>query len=92
MVLEVGRVCVKNAGREAGKKCVVLKVLDKNFVLVASPSIRRRRCNVRHLEATDKVLRINEDASDAEVSKAFEAAFPEEMKKPTKKAPKGKAK
>ena len=30
--LEVGRVCIKTAGREKGKKCVVVDVIDKNFV------------------------------------------------------------
>ncbi len=30
--VEVGRVCMKLAGREAGKKCVVVDVIDKNFV------------------------------------------------------------
>ena len=27
-MIEVGRVCVKIAGRDAGKKCAVIKVLD----------------------------------------------------------------
>ncbi|MEM5790964.1 MAG: 50S ribosomal protein L14e, partial [Candidatus Aenigmatarchaeota archaeon] len=37
MPLEVGRVCLKIAGREAGKYCVVLKKIDDNFVLITGP-------------------------------------------------------
>ena len=32
--VEVGRICVKKAGRESGKKCVIVDVMDKSFVLV----------------------------------------------------------
>jgi large subunit ribosomal protein L14e len=34
---DVGRICVKLSGREAGKKCVVLDIVDKNFALVTGP-------------------------------------------------------
>ncbi len=78
MPLEVGRVCLKVAGREAGKYCVVLKKIDDNFVLVTGPKlltgVRRRRCNVEHLEALPYVLEIKEDASDEEVIAAYEKA------------------
>ena len=30
-LLEVGRLCIKTAGREAGLKCVIVEVTDKNF-------------------------------------------------------------
>ena len=29
-MIEVGRVCLKTAGREAGKYCVVVKKMDEN--------------------------------------------------------------
>ena len=35
--IEVGRICVKQVGRENGKKCVVIDVMDKSFVLVTGP-------------------------------------------------------
>lgn len=76
--LEVGRVCVKTAGREAGKYCVVLKKMDENFVLVTGPKeltgIKRRRCNVEQLESTPFVLKITSDAGEGEVIKAFNDA------------------
>lgn len=62
----IGRVCIKLTGREAGKYCVVVNNLDDNFVLIDG-NIKRRRCNINHLEFTDKVLNIKKDASTKEV-------------------------
>ena len=28
-MIDVGRVCVKTAGRDAGRKCVVVEIVDK---------------------------------------------------------------
>ena len=72
---EVGRVCVKLSGRETGKKCVVVDVVDKNFVLVTGPKsvtgIRRRRTNVDHLEPTAEVVELKKGAADDEVERAL---------------------
>jgi large subunit ribosomal protein L14e len=73
-MFEVGRVCVKLAGREAGKKAVVVEQIDKNFVLVDSPWIKRRRCNVKHLEPLDVVVNIKKGASKEEIEKALKEA------------------
>ncbi len=77
-MMEVGRVCVKIAGREAGRYCVILKKIDENFVLVTGPKlltgVKRRKCNVMHLEPTPYKIEIKEEASDREVIKAFEKA------------------
>jgi large subunit ribosomal protein L14e len=72
-MIEPGRVCVKVAGREAGEKCVVLEVLDHNFVVVAGPRVRRRKCNVDHLEPTPHKLELK-DTSPEGIKKAFEEA------------------
>jgi len=72
---EVGRVCVKLSGRETGKKCVIVDVVDKNFVLVTGPKsvtgVRRRRTNVDHLEPTAEVVELKKGAADDEVEKAL---------------------
>jgi len=72
--IEVGRVCVKLNGREAGHKCVIVDVIDKNFVLVTGPKkisgVRRRRTNVKHIEPTDDTLEIKKGASDDDIAKA----------------------
>ncbi len=85
--MDVGRVCVKLVGREAGKKCVVVDVVDENYVLVSGPEVKRRRCNVRHLEPLEQKLEIGEGASDEEVRRALgvkEEAKPRRPRKPKK--------
>ncbi len=73
--IEVGRVCVKLNGREAGHKCIIVDVIDKNFVLITGPKkvtgVRRRRTNVKHLEPTEDTLEIRKGASDEDISKAL---------------------
>ncbi|MEA2089641.1 MAG: 50S ribosomal protein L14e [Thermoproteota archaeon] len=76
--LRVGRVCVKLVGREAGCKCIVVDVVDENFVLVTGPKrvsgVRRRRCNIGHVEPTEEMIKISKGASDKEVVEALKAA------------------
>lgn len=73
--IEVGRVCVKLNGRETGQKCVIVDVIDKNFVLITGPKkisgVRRRRTNVKHLELTADLVEIKKGASDEDVTKAI---------------------
>ncbi|MCX8177692.1 MAG: 50S ribosomal protein L14e [Candidatus Bathyarchaeota archaeon] len=87
--IEVGRICVKVAGREAGMKCVIVDVIDKNFVLVTGPKsitgVKRRRSNINHLEPLAQKVDIKRGASDEEVIEALkQKGFLEEMAKPLK--------
>jgi len=68
--MEIGRVCVKLAGRDAGRICVVVEELDKGFVLIDG-NVRRRKCNLSHLEPLDETLNIKKGASHAEVASEF---------------------
>jgi len=91
--IEVGRICVKTSGREAGRKCVIVEIIDKNFVLITGPKdvtgVRRRRCNIKHLEPTPEKIEISRGASDEEVKKALEEAGKlEELKEKVKITPK----
>ena len=70
-MIDVGRVCVKTAGREAGKKCVVVEVADANFVVVDG-NVRRRKCNIAHLEPVDQTIDLEKDGSRESVVRAFE--------------------
>ena len=70
-MLEVGRICVKLAGRDAGKKAVIVEVIDKKYVTLDG-EVRRRKCNVLHLEPTSKVIEIKKGASHSDVKKEFE--------------------
>ncbi|MFP3261071.1 MAG: 50S ribosomal protein L14e [Sulfolobus sp.] len=76
--IEIGRICVKTRGREAGKKCVIVDIIDDNFVVVTGPKevngVKRRRANILHLEPTDKKIEIKKSASDQEVKQALEQA------------------
>jgi len=76
--IEVGRVCVKIAGREAGRKCVIVDIIDDNFVLITGPrsltGVKRRRANIKHLEPTEAKVEIRRGADDEEVLKAIEEA------------------
>ncbi len=73
--IEVGRICLKKTGREAGKRCVIVDVIDKSFVLVTGPKaltgVKRRRANVKHLEITEETVEIPRRATDEQVIKAL---------------------
>lgn len=75
MSLEVGRVCLKLTGRDTGKRCVIVDVIDKNYVLVTGPKeltgVRRRRVNMSHLEPLDERVDIKRNASDEAVKEAL---------------------
>jgi large subunit ribosomal protein L14e len=76
--VEVGRICIKMAGREAGKKCVIVDVMDKSFVLITGPKkvtgVKRKRVNINHLKPLQDKLDIKRGASDEEVTQTLEAA------------------
>jgi large subunit ribosomal protein L14e len=76
--IDVGRICVKLSGREAGGKCVIVDVVDKSFVLITGPKkvtgVRRRRVNINHVEPLQDKIEIKRGASDEEVSEALKAA------------------
>ena len=89
--IEVGRICVKQAGREIGKKCVVIDVMDKSFALVTGPKkvtgIKRRRVNINHVMPLEDKIDVKRGASDEEVASALEAAGKlQEMTQPVKTA------
>ena len=70
-MIEIGRVCIKTAGRDAGLRCVIVDVLDGKFVLIDGET-RRRKCNILHLETLKDVIKIKKNASHDEVKKEFE--------------------
>jgi large subunit ribosomal protein L14e len=69
-MFEVGRLCIKLAGRDAGKKCVIVDVIDDRFVMIDGQT-RRRKCNVLHLEPLSETFTMKKGASDADVKAAF---------------------
>jgi len=73
--MEVGRICIKLKGRESGKRCVIVEIIDRNYVLVTGPEdmtgVRRRRVNMDHLKPLDEKLELRRNASDEEVKEAL---------------------
>ncbi|MBS3163418.1 50S ribosomal protein L14e [Candidatus Woesearchaeota archaeon] len=93
-LMDVGRVCYKIAGREAGKLCVIVDVKDRKFVIIDG-NVRRKLCNVSHLEPTDIILKIKKGASTSEVHAALQKEkleVKEKKKKEKKTAEKPKKK
>ena len=76
--IEVGRICVKQTGREAGRKCVIIDVMDKSFVLITGPKkvtgVKRRRVNINHLQPLDDKIDVTRGAADEEVTSILGAA------------------
>jgi len=68
---DVGRVCVKLRGREKGLECVVVDVIDRNYVVVSGPGVRRRRVNMHHLRPLDRSVSVGRDTSDEDVAAAL---------------------
>ncbi len=75
--IEVGRICVKEYGRETGKKCVIVDVMDKSFVLVTGPrkltGVKRRRVNINHVAILQDKIDIKKGATDEEVIACLDA-------------------
>ena len=97
-MIEIGRLCIKIAGRDGGRKCIIVDILDKNYVLIDG-DVRRRKCNILHLEPTSQKIELKKGASHEEVAKEFEklnipvweTKRKEKAEKPKKKRAKEKA-
>jgi large subunit ribosomal protein L14e len=76
--IEIGRICVKQVGRESGKKCVIIDVMDKSFVLVTGPKkvtgVKRKRVNINHIMPLADKIEVKRGASDDEVAQVLDAA------------------
>ena len=83
-MIEIGRLCVKIAGRDAGKKCLIIDVLDGRYVLVDGET-RRRRCNIMHLEPLNQVLKVEKGATHGDVLRALKEIGVEGRNKKQKK-------
>ena len=90
-MIEIGRLILKIAGRDANKKGLIVDVIDDNYVLIDG-QVRRRKCNIKHIEPLDKVLKLSKNASHEEVKSVLKEinieitdAKPKEKKEKPKK-------
>jgi len=97
-MIEIGRICVKTAGRDAKGHCVIVDVLEKNYVLIDG-EVRRRKCNSLHLHPLNQKIDIPKGASHEEIVKEFEKlgmkawnTNPKQSKEKPKKQRKAKVK
>jgi len=76
--IDIGRICVKLTGREAGKKCLIVDIVDRNFVLITGPKqvngVKRRRVNTDHIEPTEKKIKIKRGENDEALMKILDEA------------------
>ena len=84
MDIILGQVVYSKAGRDSGKKFVVIGILDKSHVLISDGDLRKvekpKKKKVKHLEITEYVieqlrekLRSNQKVTNSEIRKALAA-------------------
>ena len=87
--IEIGSLYVKTTGREKGKRCIIVDLMDKNFVLVTGPpqitGVKRRRVNLKHLSPTEEKIDIKKGATDKEIEQVLKKGKSPPKKVPTKK-------
>jgi len=72
MIIEIGRVCRKTTGKDAGKYCVIVEKIDDNFVMTEGVAQKKKKTNIKHLEPLPKVLDIKKGASLDDVKKKLQ--------------------
>ena len=66
--IETGMVCIKTHGKEAGKKAVIFDIDKKTgFVTIEGPSLKKRKCNPRHLLPTGQKIAIKKNTTKKEL-------------------------
>ena len=89
--IDIGSLYIKTSGGEKGKRCVIVDLMDKNFVLVTGPpqitGVKRRRVNLKHLSPTEEKIDVKKGATDKEIEqiltkgKSTPKKAPAEMKR-----------
>ena len=77
-MIEPGRIVLKIAGREAGKYAVIVENVNDNFVLITGPKaitgVKRRKCNIDHVEPTEHKFDIDSKADDATIENLWRSS------------------
>ena len=77
-MLETGRIVLKIAGREAGKYAVIIDSVKDNFVLITGPKsitgVKRRKCNIDHIEPTEHKFDIGSNVDDASIENLWKSS------------------
>ncbi|MFX1574059.1 MAG: 50S ribosomal protein L14e [Promethearchaeota archaeon] len=73
-VYDIGRLCVKTMGREAGHYCIIIDIIDRNYILIDGLNVRRRRVNYKHIEPLSDTIDIKKGAKHEDVEAAIKSA------------------
>ena len=65
-MLDIGRVVIKLAGRDARGVGVIIEKIDDNFVIIDG-SVRRKKVNVKHIEPLPKKIDLSENPTKKEI-------------------------
>ena len=71
--MEIGQVCIKTKGREAGRLVAVLTKASEGKVLIDGPKTKRKKCSVMHLFPINEIIKIREEEAHEGVIKAMKA-------------------
>jgi large subunit ribosomal protein L14e len=71
--MEIGSVCIKTKGRDAGKIVAVLSKPKNGRVLIDGAKTKRKQCNVLHLFPIGKEIKVKEEETHEGVTKALKA-------------------
>ncbi|MBW2987311.1 hypothetical protein KY336_02060 [Candidatus Woesearchaeota archaeon] len=90
--MKIGQLCVKIAGRDAGKKCLVISAVEKGNLVLIDGETRRKKCNVAHLEPLKQSFSVKDNASHKDIvdlfKKELKITLKEKKSKPKKERPK----
>jgi len=70
-LIDVGRVCRKTQGRDAGGFCVVVDKPQEGRVLVDGRDVRRKKVSLSHVEPTGIVVGVKKGADTVAVVSAL---------------------
>lgn len=84
--MKIGQLVLKTVGRDANNFALIVDI-EKNYALIDG-NVRRKKVNLKHLEPTNKVLKIKKGASTSEVHKALKTAGIKIIKKGSPRKPK----
>ncbi|HIH21265.1 MAG: 50S ribosomal protein L14e [Candidatus Diapherotrites archaeon] len=70
-LIEIGRVCVKRAGKNAGEKVIVVDFGEKGMPIIEGERVKRKKCNPSHLFPTAFKAELKKGAAREEVIKAL---------------------
>ena len=65
--MDVGTVCIKTRGRDAGSMAVVLSKAKEGRVLIDGPKVKRKSVNVLHLFPIGKKAKVKEEENHEKV-------------------------